>query len=135
MTIGTWGRNDIVKRIYVCSRLAGDIENNIEKAKVYARFVAKTCGAIPIAPHIYFTQFLDDTVPEERAFGTMAGLMLLSDCDELWYFGDSVSGGMIREIIAAKEQNIPVRYVSDTEIERIKNKNGGIRNEMEQELH
>lgn len=124
-----------MKRIYVCSRLAGDIENNIEKAKVYARFVAKTCGAIPIAPHIYFTQFLDDTVPEERAFGTMAGLMLLSDCDELWYFGDSVSGGMIREIIAAKEQNIPVRYVSDTEIERIKNKNGGIRNEMEQELH
>lgn len=135
MTIGTWGRNDIVKRIYVCSRLAGDIENNIEKAKVYARFVAKTCGAIPIAPHIYFTQFLDDTVPGERAFGTMAGLMLLSDCDELWYFGNSVSGGMIREIIAAKEQNIPVRYVSDTEIERIKNKNGGIRNEMEQELH
>ena len=124
-----------MKKIYVCSRLAGDIENNIEKAKVYARFVAKTCGAIPIAPHIYFTQFLDDTVPEERAFGTMAGLMLLSDCDELWYFGDSVSGGMIREIIAAKEQNIPVRYVSDTEIERIKNKNGGIRNEMEQELH
>ncbi len=124
-----------MKRIYVCSRLAGDIENNIEKAKVYARFVAKTCGAIPIAPHIYFMQFLDDTVPEERAFGTMAGLMLLSDCDELWYFGNSVSGGMIREIIAAKEQNIPVRYVSDTEIERIKNKNGGIRNEMEQELH
>ena len=124
-----------MKKIYVCSRLSGDIENNIEKAKVYARFVAKTCGAIPIAPHIYFTQFLDDTVPEERAFGTMAGLMLLSDCDELWYFGDSVSGGMIREIIAAKEQNIPVRYVSDTEIERIKNKNGGIRNEMEQELH
>ena len=124
-----------MKRIYVCSRLAGDIENNIEKAKVYARFVAKTCGAIPIAPHIYFTQFLDDTVPEESAFCAMAGLLLLSDCDELWYFGDSVSKGMVREIIAAKEQGIPVRYVSDTEIEKIKIENGGIRNEMEQELH
>ena len=65
----------------------------------------------------------------------LAGLMLLSNCDELWYFGDSVSQGMVREIIAAKEQGIPVRYVSDTEIEKIKIENGGIRNEMEQELH
>ena len=111
-----------MKKIYVCSRLAGDIENNIEKAKGYARFVVKECGAIPIAPHIYFTQFLDDTLPEDRAFGTMAGLMLLSDCDELWYFGDSVSQGMVREIIAAKEQGIPVRYVSDAEIKQIKTK-------------
>ena len=71
-------RGDTVKKIYVCSRLAGDIENNIEKAKCYARFVVKERGAIPIAPHIYFTQFLDDTLPEDRAFGTRAGLMLLS---------------------------------------------------------
>ena len=120
-----------MKKIYVCSRLAGDIENNIEKAKGYARFVVKECGAVPIAPHIYFTQFLDDTVPEERAFGTMAGLLLLSDCDELWYFGDSVSQGMVREIIAAKEQGTPVRYVSDTEIEKIKTENGGNQYEME----
>ena len=124
-----------MKKIYVCSRLAGDIENNIEKAKGYARFVAKEYGAIPIAPHIYFTQFLDDTVPEERAFGTMAGLLLLSDCDELWYFGDSVSQGMVREIIAAKKQNIPVRYVSDQEIKQIKTENGGNQYEMEQEVH
>ena len=126
MTIGMSARGDNVKKIYVCSRLAGDIENNIEKAKGYARFVAKECGAVPIAPHIYFTQFLDDTVPEERAFGTLAGLQLLSECDELWYFGDSVSRGMVTEIIAAKEQSIPVRYVSDKEINQSMNNNGGI---------
>ena len=124
-----------MKKIYVCSRLAGEIDNNTEKAKDYARFVVKECGAIPLAPHIYFTQFLDDNLPEDKAFGILAGLMLLSDCDELWYFGDSISQGMVREIIAAKEQGIPVRYVSDTEIEKIKIENGGIRNEMEQELH
>ena len=135
MMIGMSVRGDNVKKIYVCSRLAGDIKNNIEKAKGYARFVAKECGAIPIAPHIYFTQFLDDDRPEERAFGTMAGLMLLSDCDELWYFGDSVSQGMVREILAAKDQNIPVRYLSDVEMERAKIENGGIQNEMEQEVH
>jgi len=124
-----------LNKIYVCSRLAGDVNNNIEKAKGYARFVARDCGAIPIAPHIYFTQFLDDTVPEERSFGLMAGLLLLSQCDELWYFGDSVSSGMVREIVAAKEQNITVRYISASEIERIKNENGGTQNEVEQEIH
>jgi hypothetical protein len=56
----------------------------------------------------------------------MAGLMLLSECDELWYFGDNISSGMVREIIAAKEQNISVRYVSDAETEKIKIENGGI---------
>lgn len=130
-----WARGDNLKKIYVCSRLKGDIENNIEKAKGYARFVAKECGAIPIAPHIYFTQFLDDNLLEDRAFGTMAGLLLLSDCDELWYFGDSVSQGMVREIIAAKEQGIPVRYVSDQEIEKTITENGGNQYEMEQEVH
>ena len=114
-----------MKKIYVCSRLRGDVETNIENAKRYCEYVVKGCGAIPIAPHIYFTQFLDDDIPEERAFGTLAGLQLLSECDELWYFGDSISKGMVTEIIAAKEQSIPVRYVSDKEIE-IQMNNGGI---------
>lgn len=106
-----------MKKIYVCSRLAGEVEENIEKAKGYCEYVAKVCGAIPIAPHIYFTQFLDDGIPEERTFGTLAGLQLLSECDELWYFGDQINKGMIAEIIAAKEEKIPVRYVSDREIQ------------------
>ena len=115
-----------MKKIYICSRLRGDIEENIEKAKRYCEYVVKCCGAIPIAPHIYFTQFLDDSLDEERAFGTLAGLQLLSECDELWYFGDSVSRGMVTEIIAAKEQCIPVRYVSDKEINQSMNNDGGI---------
>jgi hypothetical protein len=115
-----------LKKIYVCSRLQGDVDTNIENAKRYCEYVVKCCGAIPIAPHIYFTQFLDDSLDEERAFGTLAGLQLLSECDELWYFGDSVSKGMVTEIIAAKEQRIPVRYVSDKEINQSMNNDGGI---------
>ena len=110
-----------MKKIYVCSPLSGDIRNNIENAKSYCEYVVKECGAIPIAPHIYFTQFLDDDAPEERTFGIMAGLQLLSECDELWYFGDRVSKGMVTEIIAAKEQKIPVRYVPDEKIRNTKN--------------
>jgi hypothetical protein len=114
-----------LKKIYVCSRFGGNIEKSIQKTKKYCEYVVKACGAIPIAPHIYFTQFLDDNIDEERAFRTIAELQLLSECDELWYFGDSVSRGMITEIIAAKEQSIPVRYVSDKEIEKRMNNEGG----------
>ena len=115
-----------MKKIYVCSRFGGNIEKSIQKTKKYCEYVVKACGAIPIAPHIYFTQFLDDNIDEERVFRTIAELQLLSECDELWYFGDSVSRGMITEIIAAKEQSIPVRYVSDKEINQSMNNDGGI---------
>ena len=118
-----------MKKIYVCSRYAGETDENVKKARKYCGFVAKVCGAVPVAPHIYFTQFLDDAVPEERAFGRMVGLQLLSECDELWYFGDQISQGMVAEIIAAKEQGIPVRYVSQKDINKMTHENGGIFNE------
>ena len=119
-----------MKKIYVCSRVSGDYEKNIEKIKEYARFIAIDCGAIPIAPHMYFSQFLNDSA-EEKAFGLMSGLYLLSECDELWYFGDSVNAAMVNEILAARENEIQVRYISDKMIEKIKKENGGKRNETE----
>lgn len=114
-----------MKKIYVCTNRDGTSET-IRKAKEYCAFVAKKCGAIPIAPHIYFTQFLDD-IPEEKAFKALAALQLLSECDELWYFGDHISKGMVQEIVAAKEQNIRVRYVSENEIKDLTSGKGGIK--------
>ena len=98
-------------KVYVCSALRGDTERNIEKAKCYCRYVVETFGYLPIAPHIYFTQFLNDCIPEEREFGIRAGLLLLSGCDELWYFGDKITGGMTDEINFAMRNNIPVKYI------------------------
>lgn len=114
-----------MKKIYVCTKHDGTGES-IRKAKECCAFVAKICGAIPIAPHIYFTQFLDD-IPEEKAFEALAGLQLLSECDELWYFGDHISKVMVQEIVAAKEQNIRVRYVSENEIKDLSSGKGGIK--------
>ena len=102
-----------MKKIYVCSRLAGDYEANTEAAREYSRYVMKECGAI--APQLLFPQFLDDSDPKDRELGQEAGLELLEVCDELWYFGDSVSQGMVREICAAKEMGISVRYVPEEE--------------------
>lgn len=100
-----------MKKIYVCSALRGDIEENIKKARRYCEYVVKEFGFIPIAPHIYFTQFLDDDIVKEREFGIKAGLSLLSECDELWYFGDTISRGMTDEIKSAMTQGIPVKYI------------------------
>jgi len=96
-----------MKTIYICSPLRGDIEANIARAKQYCRAVALG-GNIPIAPHVYCTSFLDDTVPEERKTGMAIGIELLRFCDELMVCGDIISDGMAAEIAEAERLGIPV---------------------------
>lgn len=85
-----------MKLVYICSPLKGDIENNIKLAKEYCK-MALECNCLPIAPHIYFTQFLDDTNKKDRLLGMKCGMELLKFCDELWQFGEP-SEGMKAEI-------------------------------------
>lgn len=101
------------KKIYVCSPLRGDMENNIEMAKLYCTYIAREFGYIPIAPHIYFTQFMDDNIDSEREFGIRAGLSLLPMCDELWYFGKDITNGMKKEINLAIKLGIPSAFVPE----------------------
>lgn len=101
--------------IYISSPCAGDMERNIAKARGYCRDVIERWpDIVPIAPHVYFTQFTDESIPEERAHGMEMGLALLGLCDELWVYGmDNPSAGMKREIEYAKEHGIPVRDAAD----------------------
>lgn len=85
-----------MKLVYICSPLKGDIIGNIEKAKKYC-VQAIEQDYIPIAPHVYFTQFLDDNNEEERKKGMQFGIELLKFCDELWVYGKQ-SEGMKKEI-------------------------------------
>ena len=107
-----------MRKVYVCSALRGDVEENIRKARSFCEFMVREHEMIPIAPHIYFTQFLNDEDAEDREFGINAGLSLLSECDELWYFGDQISKGMTDEICFALSHDIPVKYVPEHEYER-----------------
>lgn len=91
-----------MKLVYICSPLSGDMEKNKQKAIEYCS-AATRMGAIPLAPHTIFTQFLDDNVPEQRRQGLKMGLELLKKCDELWVCGDVISEGMRGEIAFAKE--------------------------------
>lgn len=99
------------KFVYICSPCRGDYEQNIAKARYYCRTIMTHYpDVIPLAPHIYFTQFLDDTVQNERSLGMEAGLELLDMCDEIWVYGiDNPSEGMQAEIDYAMKNGITVR--------------------------
>ena len=101
-----------MKLVYVCSPYRGNIEHNTARARRYCRF-AITQKAVPIAPHILFTQFLDDDIPEERQIGLQQGLELLKHCDEIWVFGERISEGMQGEIAAAQQLGIPIHCYND----------------------
>ena len=97
--------------VYICSPLRGNYEKNTENARTFCRVAAKysEVGVIPIAPHLYFPQFLNDGNPDERELGIESGLALLEMCEELWVFGlDAPSAGMQAEIEHAKERGIPI---------------------------
>ncbi|HCA29901.1 MAG TPA: DUF4406 domain-containing protein [Ruminococcaceae bacterium] len=114
-----------MNKIFVCSAFRGDTDDNIRKTKEYCRWIVKECGAIPIAPHLLFPQFLNDNNEEERQLGINMGLELLVDCNELYYFGDRVTQGMATEINKAQEMHIPVHYILENEIKSNQNGNGG----------
>ena len=97
--------------VYIASPYAGDTESNVQRAQGYCRFaVTKNC--IPIAPHLHYPQFMDDSDGEQRELGVFFALVLLGKCDELWIFGDRVSNGMSQEIRKAEKRGIPIRRFS-----------------------
>jgi hypothetical protein len=50
----------------------------------------------PAAPHLIFPQFQNDGDEAERALGLWFARILLTKCDELWVFGETISPGMAR---------------------------------------
>ena len=114
----------MMKKVYICSPLGGDIKGNLEKAKRYTRY-ALMCGTAPVVPHFY-ALCLNDNDQTEREIGLAAGLGMLWFCDELWVFGQNITEGMKQELQFCKHLNIKTRYVSEKEIRK---KIGGIKHE------
>lgn len=104
--------------VYICSPYAGEVETNVNMARVYSRFaVGNAC--IPFAPHLLYPQFMDDSVPAERGLALFMGMVLLGKCDQMWVFGRTISKGMATEIAKAEKRHIPVRYFTE-ELEEVK---------------
>lgn len=99
--------------VYICSPLAGDTVRNQENARTYCRF-AVDAGCIPIAPHIYFPQFMNDNDRKERDLVLFMDIVLLSKCAELWVFGERITSGMSIEIEKAKRKGQLIRYFTES---------------------
>jgi len=108
--------------VYICSPYAGGVERNVQNARRYCAF-ALTQKALPIAPHLLFPQFMDgsrlpgseetEDTEETRELALHMGLILLCHCREVWYFGDTVSEGMKKELNRARWRNMVVRHFTD----------------------
>src|SRR5664279_6597399 len=96
-----------MKRVYICSPYAGDVEGNTERAQWLCREAIKD-GCAPYAPHLLYPQIIDD-----RQAGITCGLAYLGLCDELWvYANNGISPGMRQEIDHAQHLDC-LLYTSD----------------------
>ncbi len=102
------------KLVYIASPYAGDVQENILAAQNACRY-AMAQGAVPIAVHLMYPQFLDDGSPGDREAGLQMGIRVLKACDELWLCGNRISAGMQRELDAAARLGIPIRQISSQE--------------------
>lgn len=99
-----------VRRVYVCHPFASDPAGNIERVRGISQFLIDD-GVLPIAPHLYLPQLIDEATGREQALSLC--LELLATCDEVRVFGDIVTEGMERELREAKRLGIPAHFVRE----------------------
>ena len=91
------------KLIYICSPYRGEVERNLQYARELTR-IALDNDFVPITPHLYITQAVNDEVPEEREKGMAAGKELLKHCKYILIGSKyGLSEGMLEEIRLALE--------------------------------
>ena len=103
------------KLVYISSPLFGDAKRDHSLAWHACR-MAMARGNTPFSSHLLYSQMLDCNDPAQRELETRLNGQMLSLCDELWLCGDVISPGMAADEQLAKEQDIPVKYVSMEEM-------------------
>lgn len=90
------------QKAYICSPYSGDVKRNKEYARQLTRW-AILRGYVPICPHLYLTEVLNNDDEEERETGLQLGLELLTACKVIIIGKDyGISKGMEAEIEQAK---------------------------------
>jgi hypothetical protein len=98
------------RRVYVCHPYADHPADNIERVLDISRELI-ALGVMPIAPHLYLPQLVDERGDRDRAIALC--LELIDTCDEVRVFGDRVTPGMKREIDYARVRGLPVRFETE----------------------
>lgn len=90
-------------RVYIISRYRATTDREQEFNKAVARYFCREIieeGKVPVASHLYYTQFLNDDYPAERETGLFLGIKDLRSCQEflLVIIDGVISEGMKNEI-------------------------------------
>lgn len=92
-----------MEKVYIISRYSAKTWHerrfNKEVTKYYCRRIAEA-GKRPVAPHLFYTQFMDDDDPEARRLGLDFSIKDLDECDSflLVIVDGVISSGMRGEI-------------------------------------
>ena len=123
-----WNHNpELARKIFISSPYRAEtkekMDENITLAKKACRIIIKN-GNLPIAPHLYFSSFLQDDDESERNLGIEYSLHLLDQCDEMLVItleeGETpyelLSEGMMTEVDHAVERGMKPKYISFYEL-------------------
>lgn len=107
------------KKVFICSPYRENDTCTVDKHIKLAKALSWTitlAGFIPVTPHLYFTQFLDDNIKAERKAGMEAGKRQLEECDIVLAYAQccGISEGMKAEIKLAKKLKKP--YIVQKEL-------------------
>ena len=112
-----------MKFIYICSRYKPDEEHSIEFHRAVAAtacraVISENMDCVPIAPHLYLPQFMNDEEPSERHLALSYGKHILAQCQvmKVVVVDGIISEGMKAEIELA-EGRMPVHYFYATKAE------------------
>ena len=67
-----------MKMVYIASPLRGDYNTNIKNAVEYCRLAAEK-GVLPLAPHIIFSQWCNDTIPIQTKQGMGTEILIKAE--------------------------------------------------------
>ena len=96
--------------LYVCSPYRGEVRRNKEYARELTR-AAVDSGFAPVTVHLYLTEVLDDSRPEERSRGMAAGQDILGHCRYIPVGNRyGISEGMREEIMLAEQKGMAVLH-------------------------
>jgi len=115
-----------MEKVYIISRYQAFTERGREFNRRVARYFCRKVileGKQPIAPHLYYPQFLNDKEEWERWIGTRMGIKELMEADEflLILIDGKISDGMSAEIQQAVKEGKHGRVICMTrkEIEEV----------------
>lgn len=108
-----------MEKVYIISRYRANSDKELKFNQMVARYFCRQIveeGNAPVAPHLFYTQFLDDEYEADREIGTYMGLVDLSQCQEflLVIVDGIISEGMNREIQEVSRLGIPGRIIAMT---------------------